>query len=52
MVIKFTDKFYNANMVGKSKDLPDHIAKSLIKSGDGVAIEADVEPKKRTKKVE
>ena len=38
MKIRFSEKFYNVNMVGKSKELPDHIAKALIKSGEAVEV--------------
>lgn len=44
MLIKFTDKFFSENQVGKSKQLPDHIAKALIKSGEATEV------KKRGKK--
>lgn len=38
MKVKFTDKFYNAKMVGKYKLLPDHIAKALIESGEATEV--------------
>ena len=31
MKVKFTDKYYNKSMAGKTKELPDHLAKELIK---------------------
>ena len=34
MKIRFTDKFYNVKMRGNTKELPDNIAKVLIKTGE------------------
>jgi hypothetical protein len=53
MKVTFSDKFYNANMVGRSKDLPADVAKALIKLGEAYEAieEKEVEVKKqRTKK--
>ena len=38
MKVKFTDKFYNKNMIGKQKNLPKHIAVALIKTGEAVEV--------------
>ncbi len=38
MKVKFTDKFYNEKMRGKSKNLPKNTALALIKSGEATEV--------------
>lgn len=47
MKVKFTDKFYSNKLIGKSKVLPDHIAKALIESGEATEVKT-----RKTKKTE
>lgn len=48
MVVVFTEKF-NKDKAGRSKDLPDHIAKALIKSGEAIEAEKEVKHTKKAK---
>jgi hypothetical protein len=40
MKVRFTEKFYNKKMIGKTKELPIRIANPLIKTGEVVEVKS------------
>ena len=42
MKVRFTEKFYNKNMIGKTKELPIRIATPLLKTGEVVEVKTRV----------
>ena len=50
MLVRFTDNFYNTKMVGEEKNLPDHLAHQLIKSGDAIEVVEVIEKKEQPKR--